>query len=114
MLMCERVYVIERTSLPPSLNLPPPTVRPLSHTRCACAPAPPGYQVSANEKSTGRSEQITIKAEKGRLSDEEIEKMVREEEENREKDKEYADKVGRAGLRGSGAGAGVEVEKQSQ
>ena len=33
--------------------------------------------MSANEKRTGKSEQITIKAEKGRLSDEDIERMVR-------------------------------------
>ena len=69
--------------------------------------------MSANEKRTGKSEQITIKAEKGRLSDEDIERMVRirppssfgnvrstfliwqvrEEEENREADKAFADKI---------------------
>ena len=36
-------------------------------------------QVEASEKSSGKKETITIKAEKGRLSDEEIEKMVQEE-----------------------------------
>jgi len=50
-------------------------------------------QVSANEKASGKTEQITIKAEKGRLSDEEIEKMVADEEANREQDREYASKV---------------------
>jgi L1 cell adhesion molecule like protein len=50
-------------------------------------------QVAAVERSSGKTEQITIKAEKGRLSEDEIEKMVREEEENRGKDKAYADKV---------------------
>merc|ERR1712083_731403 len=50
-------------------------------------------QVSANERSSGKSADITIKAEKGRLSEEEIERMVKEEEENRAQDKTYADKV---------------------
>merc|ERR1712232_1236360 len=33
-------------------------------------------QVSAEDKGTGKKEQITITAEKGRLSEEEIERMV--------------------------------------
>merc|ERR1712003_504052 len=37
-------------------------------------------QVSAEDKGTGKAEKITITAEKGRLSDEEIERMVREAE----------------------------------
>lgn len=38
-------------------------------------------RVSASDKGTGKSESITIKNEKGRLSDEEIERMVKEAEE---------------------------------
>merc|ERR1719218_76758 len=49
--------------------------------------------VSASEKSSGKSETITIKAEKGRLSDDEIERMVKEAEEFKEQDDAYAAKV---------------------
>merc|ERR1712157_635543 len=38
-------------------------------------------QVAAEDKGTGKAEKITITAEKGRLSEEEIERMVREAEE---------------------------------
>merc|ERR1712210_257867 len=38
-------------------------------------------QVSAEDKGTGKSEKITITAEKGRLSQEDIDRMVREAEE---------------------------------
>ena len=38
-------------------------------------------QVSAEDKGTGKSEKITITAEKGRLSQDDIERMVREAEE---------------------------------
>ena len=38
-------------------------------------------QVSAEDKATGKSEKITITAEKGRLSQDDIERMVREAEE---------------------------------
>jgi heat shock protein 5 len=44
-------------------------------------------QVSAEDKGTGKAEKITITAEKGRLSEEEIERMVREAEEFAEEDK---------------------------
>ena len=44
-------------------------------------------QVSAEDKGTGKSEKITITAEKGRLSPEEIERMVKEAEEFQEEDK---------------------------
>merc|ERR1711963_1239270 len=44
-------------------------------------------QVSASDKGTGKSEQIQITADKGRLSQEEIERMVREAEEFAEEDK---------------------------
>merc|ERR1712146_404942 len=50
-------------------------------------------QVAAAEKASGKSETITIKAEKGRLSDDEIERMVKEAEEFKDQDKMYADKV---------------------
>mmetsp|Transcript_46000 Transcript_46000/g.80842 ORF Transcript_46000/g.80842 Transcript_46000/m.80842 type:complete len:697 (-) Transcript_46000:41-2131(-) len=49
--------------------------------------------VSASEKSSGKSETITIKAEKGRLSDDEIEKMVKEAEQFKDQDQEYASKI---------------------
>lgn len=42
--------------------------------------------VNAYEKSTGKEEKITIKNDKGRLSDEEIEKMIREAEQYKEDD----------------------------
>merc|ERR1711916_369825 len=44
-------------------------------------------QVSAEDKGTGKSEKITITAEKGRLSPEEIERMVQEAEEYADEDK---------------------------
>lgn len=50
--------------------------------------------VSASEKQSGKSESVTIKAEKGRLSDEEIERMVKEAEEFKEQDEMYAAKIG--------------------
>merc|ERR1712022_61485 len=58
-------------------------------------------QVSAEDKGTGKSEKITITAEKGRLSEEEIERMVQEAEEFAEEDKKVRDKIeGRNGLEG--------------
>merc|ERR1711975_148113 len=50
-------------------------------------------QVSAEDKGTGKSEKITITAEKGRLSEEEIERMVREAEEFADEDKAMAERV---------------------
>ena len=44
-------------------------------------------QVSAEDKASGKSEKITITAEKGRLSEEEIERMVEEADEFAEEDK---------------------------
>jgi len=44
-------------------------------------------QVGAEDKGTGKAETITITAEKGRLSEEDIERMVREAEEFAEEDK---------------------------
>jgi heat shock protein 5 len=50
-------------------------------------------QVGAEDKGTGKSEKITITAEKGRLSEEEIERMVREAEEFAEEDKKVKERV---------------------
>ena len=50
-------------------------------------------QVSAEDKGTGKAEKITITAEKGRLSEEEIERMVREAEEFAEEDKKVKDRI---------------------
>merc|ERR1712153_269850 len=58
-------------------------------------------QVSAEDKGTGKSEKITITAEKGRLSDDEIERMVQEAEEFAEEDKRVKERVDkRNGLEG--------------
>jgi len=50
-------------------------------------------QVSAADKGTGKSEKITITADKGRLSQEEIERMVREAEEFAEEDKKVKARI---------------------
>merc|ERR1712178_389886 len=50
-------------------------------------------QVSAEDKGTGKAEKITITAEKGRLSEEEIERMVQEAEEFAEEDKKTKEKI---------------------
>merc|ERR1711933_362681 len=50
-------------------------------------------QVSAEDKGTGKKEQITITAEKGRLSEEEIERMVKEAELYAEEDKKVKDRI---------------------
>merc|ERR1712137_1273738 len=49
--------------------------------------------VGAEDKGTGKSEKITITADKGRLSEEEIERMVQEAEEFAEEDKAQKEKV---------------------
>jgi molecular chaperone DnaK (HSP70) len=49
--------------------------------------------VSAEDKGTGKSEKVTIKAEKGRLSEEEIERMVKEAEEFADADKKLKERV---------------------
>jgi heat shock protein 5 len=49
--------------------------------------------VAAEDKGTGKKEKITIKAEKGRLSDEEIQRMVQEAEEFAEQDKAVKAKI---------------------
>merc|ERR1712241_1196139 len=50
-------------------------------------------QVSAEDKGTGKAEKITITAEKGRLSDEEIERMVKEAEDYAEEDKNIKERI---------------------
>jgi len=50
-------------------------------------------QVSAEDKGTGKAEKITITAEKGRLSEEDIERMVREAEEFAEEDKRVKERI---------------------
>ena len=50
-------------------------------------------QVSATDKSSGKKEEITITNDKGRLSEEEIERMVREAAEFEEEDKKLREKV---------------------
>jgi heat shock protein 5 len=50
-------------------------------------------QVSAADKGTGKSEKITITADKGRLSPEDIERMVREAEEFADEDKKVQGRI---------------------
>merc|ERR1712113_1090188 len=50
-------------------------------------------QVSAEDKGTGKAEKITITAEKGRLSEEEIQRMVYEAEQFAEEDKRVKEKI---------------------
>jgi len=58
-------------------------------------------QVSAQDKGTGVKQSITITAEKGRLSEEEIERMVQEAEQYAEEDKQMKSKIdGRNSLEG--------------
>ena len=49
--------------------------------------------VSATEKSSGRSNKITIKNDKGRLSPEEIERMVNEAEQFKDDDKKVVERI---------------------
>merc|ERR1712072_857175 len=50
-------------------------------------------QVGAEDKGTGKAEKITITAEKGRLSQEEIEQMVQEAEEFADEDKKVKERI---------------------
>merc|ERR1711937_112177 len=50
-------------------------------------------QVAAEDKGTGKAEKITITAEKGRLSDDEIERMVEEAEQYAEEDKKIKERI---------------------
>jgi len=49
--------------------------------------------VSAEDKGTGKAEEITITSEMGRLSDEEIERMVNEAEEYAEEDRRLRERI---------------------
>lgn len=49
--------------------------------------------VSAEEKSTGKSEKITITNDQGRLTQEEIDKMVADAEKHAEEDKNLKEKI---------------------
>ena len=49
--------------------------------------------MGAEDKGTGKREKITITNDKGRLSQEDIERMIREAEESAEADKELREKV---------------------
>ena len=66
-------------------------------------------QVSAEDKGTGKSEKITITAEKGRLSPEEIERMVQEAEEYADEDKAV---MGRIQARNSLEGYAYNLKNQ--
>jgi len=50
-------------------------------------------QVSAEDKGSGKAEKITITAEKGRLSEEEIERMVQEAEQYADEDKKVKERI---------------------
>merc|ERR1712244_42181 len=50
-------------------------------------------QVAAEDKGTGKAEKITITAEEGRLSEEEIERMVQEAEEFAEEDRMVKERI---------------------
>jgi len=50
-------------------------------------------QVSAEDKGTDKSEKITITAEKGRLSEDEIERMVKEAEQYAEEDRKVKERI---------------------
>merc|ERR1712056_44921 len=49
--------------------------------------------VSAEDKGTGKAEKITITNDKGRLSEEDIERMVREAEEFADEDKKVKERI---------------------
>lgn len=69
--------------------------------------------VNASEKSTGKEEKITIKNDKGRLSDDEIEKMVAEAEQFKEDDDNLVKAVeSRNSLEGLVYGAKSAVESE--
>ena len=69
---------------PALLSTPPP---PRPH------PATHPTQVSAQDKASGKSQKITITSDKGRLSEDEIARMVKEAEDNAEADKQSREKV---------------------
>merc|ERR1719484_444828 len=64
--------------------------------------------VGAEDKGTGASEKITITNDKGRLTEEEIEKMIREAEEFAEEDKLAKERIdARNAVEGSGDNKGL-------
>merc|ERR1719253_356344 len=75
-------------------------------------------QVSAEDKGTGKAEKITITAEKGRLSDEEIKRTVKEAEDYAKEDKKIKDRIdARNGLElylGISDNISAEDKKESQ
>jgi len=50
-------------------------------------------QVSAEDKASGKSDKVTIKSDKGRLGEDEIERMVKEAEEYAEEDRKSRERV---------------------
>ena len=50
-------------------------------------------KVSAQDKASGKTEKITITSYKGRLSDSEIQRLIREAEENAEQDKLQRERI---------------------
>jgi molecular chaperone DnaK (HSP70) len=58
-----------------------------SHVELELEPVLVNTQVSAQDKGTGKAEKITITADKGRLSEEDIQRMVEEAEKYAEEDK---------------------------
>ena len=82
--------------------------------------------VSAEDKGTGKSEKITITNEKGRLSEEEIEKMIRDHELHAEEDKKAKERIDarnafdnylysmRSTVEGSGSNKGLSEKLDSE
>jgi endoplasmic reticulum chaperone BiP len=50
-------------------------------------------QVSAEDKGSGKSEKVTITSQKGRLSEEEIDRMIREAEEFADEDRKVKERI---------------------
>merc|ERR1712086_506761 len=84
---CHNLGKFEMTGIPPA----PRGVPPIEVTFEVDANGI--LQVSAEDKGTGKAEKITITAEKGRLSDEEIERMVQEAEDYAEEDKKIKERI---------------------
>ena len=90
---CGCVYTAYR----PTYAIPIPTYTSLIHTnsftRHIHIHLYTYIQVHAQDKASGKSQKITITSDKGRLSDADIERMVREAEENAELDAKLKGKV---------------------
>ncbi|CAA6666593.1 unnamed protein product [Spirodela intermedia] len=98
---CRSLGRFELSGIPPLLG-PPPTTTTTHHRRQkGDAQIEVTFEVDANgilnvkaeDKGTGRSEKITITNDKGRLSQEEIERMVKEAEEFAEEDKKIKERI---------------------